>query len=395
MENDKLIEKLTKVEEEYGITITVINHKLLRKIRKLSFVLATVSSITLLGTVVIQTSPDLVRELPPVIQRIIEDVDDKLPDDDDEDDEIKEEPMDTVEKEDSLVPEFVEDIIEYAEEPEKKPEKPIVEHKHNMSDWSYLNDNLEHRICSDDGYEETRGHTLGAWVYNSATGMEECTCATCGHVFQRQHQHKMENYTFNPAGNNEVSTCSVCGQQEFRACEMTDWTVVNGTTEERHCTHGCGHTEQRAHEHMHALSSTPKIGTIYSEADRCHSEYYECTAPGCPDNGIVNMHDVGHSYGAAYEVPAGRGTVDKYEDCSICGYHHYLGTIMPETAPNSITNSQPDPATPDPATPDPSQDPTARLRILSNSIKSALLEEGINIDFDFNNQEEHSKSKSA
>ncbi len=400
----KRIERLEKILENINVRITSVNESNIRKIKKMGLTLALVGSLSgctatvlyLYNDTGVESTNDKTDDsniIDDIIDNILDNDDDEVNPDDsiikDENEVINIDASNNKDKEGSLI-----NDIKDNKEDNKIDEKSNATsnnhnsynnntnptHKHSFSDWTYLDDEYEHRSCSNCNHEEKREHKWSVTGYNKETGMIEETCTTCEHKKVSKHtEHTYGEFKYNSKSGNEVANCSICGLATYRNCDMTNWSV-SGNTEERHCKHGCGHKETRAHEHMHSVSSTPSIGTIYGTADKCHQEYYTCTSKDCPDGGKVNVRDVGHTYGNTYEIDVGRNTFHQYQDCTVCGYKKYLGAVThtatsPSTpvtpgqsgntggssssggASNPSTPSTPTP-TPEPSVPDTPSTPT-------------------------------------
>ncbi len=203
-------------------------------------------------------------------------------------------------------------------------DKPNEEHHHThqFGGWRSLNDEYEYRECSKDGYKEFRRHGYGAWVYNPATGYEDATCSTCGHVKHRSHTHQFGSWK-SLNDEYEYRDCSIDGYRETRAHSYGAW-QHNPSTGVDECTCStCGHVKTQAHIHTHSLT---EHRDFYYTDDKCVHIYYTCTDTYCTNPGeIFNESFEGHSYGAVQEKDLGDGMYQQYEVCSKCGHVHYLG----------------------------------------------------------------------
>ena len=323
----KRIERFEKLKENINVRITSISDKLsesnIRNLKKLGLAFAIVGSLSGCTATVLYLYDDRgikfidekIDELPEPIQDIIDDI---VGDD----------------KNDEVIDSKEDDSIDTKEENPKEENKvdnnQVVIPSNNDNNSSNDNNSTNSNINNEDKKDEDKPVNPNP-----------------------EHIHEYGSYTYNEKGGNEVAYCKTCGTATYRKCNMSDWTV-KGNKEERHCKNGCGHTETRVHEHMHSLSETPTIGTIYGTADKCHTEYYTCTSSNCPSNEKINEHLVNHSFGSVYEIDVGRNTYHQYQNCTICGYKKYIGSV-------TRTPSQPDPAPSNPSTPDPTPstpDPT-------------------------------------
>ena len=331
----KRIKRFEQLKENINVRITSLSESNIKKLKKLGLTLALVGTLGGCTASVLYLYNDLGVDF-------IDDKPDDIPDDND----IIDENDNVIDNDDinQDIGDIINDLTDDVDDSINDVIDDDINHNHN------------------DSLDSTNNHNNNSNDNNQNDDANNDEKPKDDEKNDPNHKHEYGSYTYNAAGGNEVAYCKTCGAATYRSCHMTEWSI-KGNREERHCTHGCGHTETRKHEHMHTLSATPVIGTIYGEAGRCHSEYYICSSSGCPDGGKVNVHDVGHSYGSTYEVYVGRNTYDQYQKCTVCGYAKCIGTVVHSPSPSNPNptpgTSSPVPSNPSPSNPTPSQpDPT-------------------------------------
>lgn len=347
------MKRIKGIEEKHNVRFTSVNESKIKRFKKLGLIFALVGSLGACSAAVIYTSNDPI---------IVIDLDGT------EDETIPTDPTIENETDDNIIDDKESDVInEPSSDIEESETSSNIDNETEEKEESKIDDVVTPVYPNHNHDNKNNGK-------DTSTEKPDKPDTPIG-----VHKHDYGDYKYNPKSGNEVAYCKTCGHAIYRKCDMTEWSVKNNI-EERHCKHGCGHKEERPHEHMHTISTTPVIETIYGEATRCHSEYYVCTSPGCPDGGKVNVHDVGHTFGPVYEVYVGFNTYDQYQKCTVCGYAKCVGTVVhtpssnptpsnptpsnPDPTPSNPnpTNPDPTPSNPEPTTPDPTtQDPTTNI----------------------------------
>ena len=173
------------------------------------------------------------------------------------------------------------------------------DHEHHYGEWMDNGTN-EKRVCSDDSsHIETRSHTMGAYTYNSSTGLEESHCSTCSHVDTRAHSHHYGSDAEEIVGEAGVCyktyhVCSDCSNKEYTstvtAHTMSGYTYNPSTGLEEATCSKCGYVATQAHTNHHWVQMTEEVqgdGTV------CYRTYNECS--DCHTK--VDVQDHNHGFG--------------------------------------------------------------------------------------------------
>ena len=180
------------------------------------------------------------------------------------------------------------------------------EHEHHYGQWADNGSN-EKRVCSDDSsHIETRSHTMGAYAYNSSTGLEESHCSTCSHVDTRAHNHHYGSDAEEIVGEAGVCyktyhVCSDCSNKEYTstvtAHTMSGYTYNPSTGLEESTCSKCGYKETRNHDH----SWTYGTENVDGDSSVCYRDYRHCDVCGTTEY----TEDHGHAYDYTSPVNAG------------------------------------------------------------------------------------------
>ena len=172
------------------------------------------------------------------------------------------------------------------------------DHEHHYGEWMDNGTN-EKRVCSDDSsHIETRSHTMGAYAYNSSTGLEESHCSTCSHVDTRAHNHHYGSDAEEIVGEAGVCyktyhVCSDCSNKEYTstvtAHTMSGYTYNPSTGLEEATCSKCGYKETRNHDHTWTYGTE----NVDGDSSVCYRDYRHCDVCGTTE--YTDNHD--HSWG--------------------------------------------------------------------------------------------------
>ncbi len=193
----------------------------------------------------------------------------------------------------------------------KPTPKPV--HQHTWSGWSYYNDSQEVSSCSDCNEKKYQSHSYGSYSYNQASGLEEATCSSCGHVITRSHTHQFSGWV---ADNDSTHsrTCTVNGDNTKETVSH-NYSLIgqDGVNDTYRCS-DCGHTMALPHSHTFNGTNTRTIGS----ASECYQTYQVCSGCG---NEVVIETKTSHNYGAPTTSESG-GMIYEVYTCSDCGYSY-------------------------------------------------------------------------